>query len=359
MIFNMKSKKVYSVTSVRNEADIIESFVRYTLNFVDGMVINENCSIDKTLDILKKLKKEGLNIDILEDHRSNFAQATKTAELTEYTMKKYNPDWVLSLDADEFVFSSDYSNPREQILSLDPYKINKYRWVTYIVESFKKKETFIPKKYEFIRKYNKEEYKSLMSRELYNLGSTFSIGSHNIDIPRDESVKTNELQKLKLAHFPVRSIDQLTLKTIVGVLNILSFYPKDSGIYYHQIRIFDEIVKNGKINEKQLERSSLYYAVKDENMKIKTVPQPMGFDFCDDLEIKYTKEINWNILGTTLQIAESTIEDLREKKEFLEKEINKLEETKVELKKVQATLNRITSSRSWKLISKVRKWIRG
>ena len=110
-IMSQNKRKIFSITSVRDEEDIIESFVRYTLNFVDGMVINENCSSDRTLYILKKLKEEGLNIDIIEDKESHFTQAKKLTELTDYTMKKYAPDLLLSLDCDEFLYNKECQNP--------------------------------------------------------------------------------------------------------------------------------------------------------------------------------------------------------------------------------------------------------
>ena len=50
--------KLWSFTTVKNEEDIIESFVRYNMNVLDGMVISDNCSNDKTLSILKNLKEE-------------------------------------------------------------------------------------------------------------------------------------------------------------------------------------------------------------------------------------------------------------------------------------------------------------
>ena len=47
---------------VKNEMDIIESFVRYNVNYLDGMIILDNGSTDNTLNILKSLKNEGLPI---------------------------------------------------------------------------------------------------------------------------------------------------------------------------------------------------------------------------------------------------------------------------------------------------------
>lgn len=77
---------LWSFTTVKDEEDIIESFVRYHMNFLDGMVISDNLSNDNTLSILKRLKKEGYNIDILED-KNNY-----------YTIKRINSNSALDVN---------------------------------------------------------------------------------------------------------------------------------------------------------------------------------------------------------------------------------------------------------------------
>ena len=65
------SKKILSISMVKNEEDIIESFVRYNINIFDGIIILDNGSTDDTLKILKQLQKEGLSLIILEDKDRN------------------------------------------------------------------------------------------------------------------------------------------------------------------------------------------------------------------------------------------------------------------------------------------------
>ena len=63
--------KVVSITMVKNEVDIIESFIRYHLNIVDEMIILDNCSSDETPLIISKLIDEGLPIRLLDDSNNN------------------------------------------------------------------------------------------------------------------------------------------------------------------------------------------------------------------------------------------------------------------------------------------------
>ena len=63
----MIKMKLISITTIKNEADIIESFVRYHANIFDLMIILNNGSTDDTDDILDKLISEGLPIVTLMD----------------------------------------------------------------------------------------------------------------------------------------------------------------------------------------------------------------------------------------------------------------------------------------------------
>ncbi|RBQ23405.1 hypothetical protein ALNOE001_09860 [Candidatus Methanobinarius endosymbioticus] len=49
--------KIVSITMVKNESDMIESFVRYGLNIFDEMIFLDNGSSDNTLDMLNLMKK--------------------------------------------------------------------------------------------------------------------------------------------------------------------------------------------------------------------------------------------------------------------------------------------------------------
>ena len=49
---------IIAISRVKNEADIIEAFVRHTLHFADRMIISDSGSIDGTWDILQILVDE-------------------------------------------------------------------------------------------------------------------------------------------------------------------------------------------------------------------------------------------------------------------------------------------------------------
>src|SRR5207248_1347715 len=87
-----------------NEIDIIEAFVRHTLALVDRLVVLDNGSSDGTLAVLRALQAEGLPLDLVEDPTPGMYQAQRmTRLLREWAVGRHGADWVLPLDADEFL----------------------------------------------------------------------------------------------------------------------------------------------------------------------------------------------------------------------------------------------------------------
>ena len=92
---------------VKNEADIVEAFVRHNLHFVDLMVLLDNGSTDGTRDILEALQKEGLPLLVIDDPVFGYFQSEKMTELYRRTVPVFQPEVVYLLDADEFMRAPD------------------------------------------------------------------------------------------------------------------------------------------------------------------------------------------------------------------------------------------------------------
>ena len=95
--------RIVAVTRVLDEADIIEAFVRHTAAFAGHHVILDNGSRDGTLEILRALKEEGLGITILQNVTASFYQKELNTYLYRHAARACRADWVLCLDADEFI----------------------------------------------------------------------------------------------------------------------------------------------------------------------------------------------------------------------------------------------------------------
>ncbi len=95
--------RIVAVTRVLDEADIIEAFVRHTAVYAGHHVILDNGSRDGTLEILRSLKMEGLSLTILQNITASFYQKELNTYLYRYAARTCRADWVLCLDADEFI----------------------------------------------------------------------------------------------------------------------------------------------------------------------------------------------------------------------------------------------------------------
>ena len=151
--------KVVSITMVKNEVDIIESFIRYHLNIVDEMIILDNCSSDETPLIISKLIDEGLPITFISDSNNNFTQAFKLDTLLNNAFNDHGADIVCVLDADEFLISSDNNtNPREILNNLDLNEYYLAKWMTYVPTKEDSADLFIPKRITHVRDEDLESF---------------------------------------------------------------------------------------------------------------------------------------------------------------------------------------------------------
>ena len=285
---------LWSFTTVKDEEDIIESFVRYHMNFLDGMVISDNLSNDNTLSILKRLKKEGYNIDILEDKNRRFDQVKTRNNLLKYTIKKHEPDVIFPIDADEFICSKDGGSPRRVIKKLTSGPVYSYRMHTYVLPVKYPKEKFLPSKFALVRKegeYEQKDYKCFITKDAYNKNISLMMGSHGI-IYNNKSEYGLETDLLYLAHFPVRSKSQLMNKVIIGRINNMALHSREEGLGFHQYNILDGIIATGTIPDDILIKESEHYNLKDNKEKIETYTQKFRIDFCNNIEPQYSSHNN-------------------------------------------------------------------
>ena len=95
--------RLWGVSMVRNEADIIEPFVRHNLTILDGLAIVDHGSYDATLAILDRLARERLPLVVYENDMPGYLQEHITTSAVRRTLSELGADFVFPLDADEFL----------------------------------------------------------------------------------------------------------------------------------------------------------------------------------------------------------------------------------------------------------------
>lgn len=289
---------VYSLSIVKNEADIIESFVRHNINIFDCMYIIDNGSFDNTVQILENMKKEGLSLHLLHDDSIEFRQEYIMSKHLNAIFTEFHPDFVMPLDADEFIVHRDsHSDPRAIIDQLENKKVYFIKWRTYVPHySDNISELFIPNRIKHAREDRYEDHFKIIIPKLIAQKHSVSLkmGNHDIKTGRGSRRKICKevLDDLRVAHFPVRSVEQIKSKVMVGWINYLCRHDKIKGTAFHWQTIFAKIKNNSDIGPEDLTQLAMEYSFNKDPSVIAIEYNPVNLPFSNSIRMLYTQPDN-------------------------------------------------------------------
>lgn len=319
-------KKIFSISMVKNEMDIIESFVRYNICIFDGMVIMDNGSTDDTLPILNLLKEEGLPIVVLEDADKGFDKVKKFDKLSKIAIGEFKADIIVPIDADEFLIATEGGNPRGILEKLESPSYYIIDWKTYVPDFKNEDEKFIPSKITQCRDRSAEELQKVIipGKLVTDYDVKIARGSHRILIPPeyDKRLKKVYNPNLMMAHFPIRSREQTISKISIGWMNALSSPERKEGQSFHWEKIFNSIKSSHEIKNEALTAFAREYSLMDHQIDedIELAEDPMDLSFCKDITIKYTPD-KINPFSNLLEACEELSRDyVKLKKEAIAQE---------------------------------------
>ncbi|MDE5067633.1 MAG: tetratricopeptide repeat protein [Trichodesmium sp. St4_bin8_1] len=96
---------VVGISMIKNEEDVLETFIRHNLNYLDFLVLADNGSTDNSRKIINKLIQEGLNLCVIDDHKMAYAQTDKMTNLYRRVATSFFPEFIVPIDADELIQS--------------------------------------------------------------------------------------------------------------------------------------------------------------------------------------------------------------------------------------------------------------
>jgi glycosyltransferase involved in cell wall biosynthesis len=207
------------ISRLKNSADIIETWVRANAAVADKFVVADNGSVDGTPQILKMLKTEGFDIEIVQGHEE--LQRDQMNWLLDYVRRNWDPDWILPLDDDEIIASDTIGDIKGYLMELPPLKEYRIRWRVYTMRGNENSnEQCAVKRLGYCFINNQMDFPVvIISRDIRNKNILLTQGNHalkNCDLP------IVYLDKLYIAHYPLRSKDQVISKFLTGWSNYLT-----------------------------------------------------------------------------------------------------------------------------------------
>lgn len=305
--------KILTLTMIKNEADIIETFVRYTMQFAEKMFFIDNGCTDGTIEILHELTKEGFDIVIYHEAAVFYEQYLLENTYIKKIVRENQFDFLIPLDADEFLTASQLT-PLLCFETLPKEKITLIKWKTYVITAENECNGFFLDSIKHVR--IKESvtftkvilpYKVLEKEEIY-----VSMGHHTVE-SKMENI-TVENSQLYIAHFPVRSEEQILLKIYQGILcQLMSSYR--SVVAFHWRKLIKEF-EHSKLN---LINYSQSYALPEGEIvdgERDIIIDPFDYEWCtDSIKPQYfalaKTDVTWNLFKLAETICLKSIIDDR------------------------------------------------
>ncbi|MEM7202244.1 MAG: glycosyltransferase family 2 protein [Planctomycetota bacterium] len=274
---------IVSVSLVKNEQDIIESFVRHNLQFLDAMVVVDNQSADATREILVALAREGLPVIVTDDPIQAYHQQLKTSRVARAVAQQFAPDYLCILDADEFLMAPS-RDAFEAALSTIPYAgQGMVTWRQYVLPPTPAPTGELePMRLvrHRLRDQRQEWYKCILSVPGLDLDRLRIVqGNHGATYGAGEQPPDVRLDGIALAHIPVRSAEQLTAKVVVGRMAYYALAPHCSELRAgsHWDKIYRQLLTQGSFDDRQVAEISLHYSRVDtpESFEEATIEDPL------------------------------------------------------------------------------------
>ena len=252
---------------VKNEQDIIEPFIRHHARLVDCMVILDNASVDDTRRIIVECARELGNIVVADSEEFTFTQSERMTRLVKLCQAAFFADFILLLDADEFVAAPDRIALLAALETIPANGVGLLSWSTFVLAPDQVVGASVdpPRS---IRRRRAEELPRFRKAVLrldgrYRSDLVVGQGNHGVLVTDGDALPGIELERPALLHFPVRSRNQLVSKSVVGWMASLARDPasRERRTNFQWREAFDRLLSsNGELETGELAEVSMRYA---------------------------------------------------------------------------------------------------
>ncbi len=246
------SPKLIMTMLVKNEEDALEeNLLFHKAMGVDGFIITDNNSTDRTPEIIRKYKEKGWVLEAIQETDTNYAQKKWVDRMIWIAKTVYKADWVINADADELWYSP--SNNLKKSLSSTHANILNCEMVCMYPEEGKPfwqwnkavKPVDTPEEYD-LSPYSLfgRQYKKVIHRTAGYL--QISMGNHKVAML---PWWTGDV-KVRIYHYIIRGKGHFMEKMINGGKQLEQQRKKHVGRHW---RYFYDLYKHGDL-EKEYDR---------------------------------------------------------------------------------------------------------
>lgn len=290
---------------VKNESDIIESFIRHHLNIADVILISDHNSCDSTRNIIESIRDEGLPIHIFQENSSEHQQAKVMTNLMHKAVHEHNADIIIPLDADEFIVPVEPDhNFKSTLQSLSIDTLYAIKSIIYFpCDSINNNDPFLPWRLFYKSKSPQDKGKIIIGREIQEKHhASIEQGNHDILISKRKRKHINhsELKQIQIAHIPFRSYKQFLSKISVGWVSNTARHDKNFHDAYHWRDAFAKI-KQGIV----LKDSDIYKIISSLDLEKKSMEIESFKSKCPYSNIKYGYKISTDPFINILHASEN------------------------------------------------------
>jgi len=243
--------KLVGVAMVRNEADIIEAFVRHNLRVLDHLVVIDHGSDDATGGILLRLRGEGLPLTVGVDRSIAFDQGRVVSAAMRSALAANEADFGFALDADEFIVARSRVALEASLARVGDEAIGYLRWDLYVPspDEHEHDHPFARLRHRVVAA-RATTCKVVVPRSFASLPDRWiDAGNHWVfDVaPGEQSVVAGIELDARLAHLPFRSVAQTTQKVVLGYFaQRLAFGSGEAMAHvgWHWRHVYDRILEH-------------------------------------------------------------------------------------------------------------------
>ena len=233
---------------VKNEADILEQNLLFHKHMgVDQFIITDNDSTDGTPQIIEKYVKKGWVAQYIHEPASGYEQKRWVDRMIWLAKKRYQADWIINADADEFWFpskgnlktllpSEHFGILSAKVRNVCPEEGKPYwEWKNVALEVPNLEDYDLSPFSLFSRHYKKVMHRAAGYIQI-------SMGNHKVTmLPHREKAGD-----ITIYHFPIRNKEHFIQKMVNGGKQLEKHQGKHGGRHW---RYFYSLYKEGKLHQ--------------------------------------------------------------------------------------------------------------